>query len=119
MLTGLAYTRALRTHLLTSAALCSMLLLNLDDESLRQRLSFLHEDLMNEGCSSESVIDDSSIQQLLQTVTNQMDEERKRSRTGSLLISYMEQVSLLKFFLYAERTGQWKLHLQCITRMIP
>jgi len=31
----------------------------------------------------------------------------------------MDQVSLLKMFLYAERTGDWMLHLYCITKMIP
>ena len=29
----------------------------------------------------------------------------------------MEQMLLLKMVLYAERTGDWKLHLHCITRM--
>lgn len=48
-----------------------------------------------------------------------MAEEKKKSQTRHLWIRYMEQVSLLKMFLYAERTGDLTLHLQCIRRMIP
>jgi len=44
---------------------------------------------------------------------------KKHSRTGSSWISYMEQVPRMKMFLYAERTGNWTLYLQCVSRMLP
>jgi len=48
-----------------------------------------------------------------------MEKESAKSRTGKLWINYMALVSLIKMFLYAERTGDWKLHLSCVQGMIP
>src|SRR6218665_4016025 len=65
------------------------------------------------------VLEDTEIRDLRKTISNAMDEERRKSRTGALWINYMDQVSLLKMFLYAVRTGDRMLHLYCITKMIP
>jgi len=118
MLTGHAYARA---HLLTSAALSAMLLLKHDqlDDDQREKLCSLHKLIMNEQCSTDSVLGDTAMQQAMTTIANLMDEEKKNSQTESSWISYMEQVSLMKMFLYAERTGNWTLYLQCVRRMLP
>jgi hypothetical protein len=84
MMTGHAYARAVRAHLLTSAALCSLLLLKLEDKQLRHKLSSLYEQLMNADCPTDMVLQDSAIQQLLDTVSNLMDEQNRKSRTGRL-----------------------------------
>ena len=41
------------------------------------------------------------------------------SRTGKLWLNYVKFVYIIKLFLYAERTGNWELHLHCISQMIP
>jgi len=122
MMTGHAYSRAVRAHILTSAALFSLLLTNngvLDDESLKEKLKSLHEQLLSGDCATERILDDGTVQTFMTTMADIIDEQKQQSRTGKLWINYLEQVSILKMFLYAERTGDWKLHLQCIRRMIP
>ena len=40
------------------------------------------------------------------------------SRTSKLWIQYLYHVSLVKDFIYAERTGDWNLHLVTVKRML-
>lgn len=44
---------------------------------------------------------------------------KETSRTGRLWIQYFEQVSTMRMFIRAERTGDWELHLHCIRQMLP
>src|SRR6218665_728528 len=120
MMTGHEYSRAVRAHLLTSISLLAMLLSNhehLNREDQRQKLCSLQALLMNTDCSNVDVFEDTAIRDLHKTISNAMNEERRKSRTGDLWINYMDKVSLLKMFLYAERTGFWRLHLYCSTKM--
>lgn len=122
MMTGHAYVRAVRAHILTSAALFSLLLPNnedLIDESQRGKINSTLEQLLDGGCATDILLGDATIQTFMTTVANIIEDEKQKSPTGKLWISYLKQVSILKMFLYAERTGDWKLHLQCIRRMIP
>src|SRR6218665_2119837 len=126
MMSGHAYSRAVRAHLLTSAALLVMLLSNHEhqnDENQRQKMcllqALLQALLIDTDCSNVDVLEDTAIRDLRKTISNAMDEERRKSRTGALWINYMDQVSLLEMFIYAEGTGDWMLHLYCITKMIP
>src|SRR6218665_2614580 len=67
MMTGHAYSRAVRAHLLTSAALHAMLLSaheQLNDESQRKRLYSLHALLINIDCSNIDVLEDTAIHEL-------------------------------------------------------
>ena len=122
MMTGHAYARAVRAHILTSAALFCLMLTSsqdLNDESQKEKLSSMREQLLKGDCATESLLDDDTMQTFMNTIASIIDEEKQKSRTGKLWINYLEQVSILKMFLYAERTGDWKLHLQCIKKMIP
>ena len=35
-------------------------------------------------------------------------------RTASLWLQYMDMVDILRMFIKAERTGNWRLHLQAL-----
>ena len=107
---------------MTSAALSSMLIFNHDefnDDNRNEKFTSLCENILKGICDTDSVLAATAVQQLMTTVANLMEEERKKSRTGRLWISSMEQVSILKLFLYAKRTGDWSLHLHCIRSIIP
>ena len=87
MSTGHAYARAVQAHMLTSAALSSILLMNHDDmydEEQRKKMCSIHDLLMNGNCSTNSVVDETAAKQLMNTVGNLMDEEMNKSRTGAL-----------------------------------
>ena len=43
---------------------------------------------------------------------------RERSRTAKLWLQYLSYVRVLKDFIRAERTGNWKLHLQSVHAML-
>jgi len=46
-------------------------------------------------------------------------EHLKNSRTANLWLQYMKMMDVLRMFLKAERTGNWKLHLQAMYDMLP
>ena len=46
-------------------------------------------------------------------------ESIKSSRTATLWIQYMDMVDTLSKFIWAERTGNWELHLQAVSEMLP
>ena len=43
----------------------------------------------------------------------------ERSRTAALWIQYLEIVDILRSLMRAERTVNWELHLEALTRMLP
>ena len=121
MLTGHAYARAVRAHLLTSAAICGHMLSHSEflNESYVAKLNEVQTSMLTEENFTETIEQKDILQEAEEVLTALMANESAKSRTGKLWINYMELVSLLKMFLYAERTGDWKLHLSCIQRMIP
>jgi len=48
-----------------------------------------------------------------------MCETESKGPTAKLWIQYMRMVNLAKEFVFAERTGNFELHLKCISDMIP
>ena len=58
----------------------------------------------------------------LKAVTNTVEKakhELEQSRTAKLWFQYLDMVSILRDFIWSERTGDWKLHLRSLTRMLP
>ena len=50
-----------------------------------------------------------------------MEEKQKlsKSRTAKLWLQYMTMIDVLRTFLKAERTGNWKLYLHTVKEMLP
>ena len=122
MLSGHAYARALRAHIITIAALTSLLLdsheyletINVD------KLQQIHTDLLhNSEYSTESVTDNKYVQQLSNLIDELESKSALQSRTARLWINYLHQARLILLFLRAERTGDWKLHMYSVRKMIP
>ena len=57
--------------------------------------------------------------QELQTAVEATKEALKDSRTSKLWIQYSDMIYILRKFIFAERTGNWKLHLQSLGEMLP
>src|SRR6218665_794789 len=71
MMTGHAYSRAVRAHLLTSAALLTILLSNHEhqnDENQRQKMCSLQALLIDTDCSNVNVLEDTAIRDLRKTI---------------------------------------------------
>ena len=121
MMTGHAYARALRAHLLSSAAIVSKLL---DQPECLSgvdlpHLKAIHKALLNGECPASSVEDEECVNQLSHVIDTLMVQAAAQGRTGKLWVEYLKQVSMIRRFIRAERTGDWDLHLHAVSEMIP
>ncbi|ELU05771.1 hypothetical protein CAPTEDRAFT_216916 [Capitella teleta] len=83
----------------------------------KESLSALHKAII--GQKPVDLEDEKVTQTLIEKNQQWIITEKERSRTERLWLNYMEQVSLIKLFIYAERTGDWALHLNSIRQIIP
>ena len=80
------------------------------------------EELLASFIDGEVTIDDVSgseaVQNLEICLQRCKDYLSSKSRTSKLWIQYLEYISILKLFIYAERTGNWNLHLLANSQML-
>ena len=75
----------------------------------------LCESLMDETIS----VDDVCSADVIQRITTILEEKivsLNSSRTASLWLQYMKMVDILRQYIRAERTGNWALHLDAISK---
>ena len=56
---------------------------------------------------------------LINVMDSLMEDAATHLRTATLWVEYLKQVSLIRHFIRAERTGDWDLHLHVVSEMIP
>lgn len=121
MLTGHAYARALRAHMLSVSSLVGKMLdtpecltgLDLD------RIKSLHELLLNGEYEVDALEMECAVEQLTEILAGLQADLAAESRTAKLWMEYLQMVRLMLLFLRAERTGNWELHMYCVAAMIP
>ena len=117
MLSGHQYARALRAHFLTQIALQKELLDSIEvDASLRETIVILHKEMMKTGCD---VSENHELTAIAEQLTSCLHLLVSKSRTAKLWMQYSQQVSIMRRFVRAERSGDWPLHLDSIKSMIP
>ncbi|KAJ8881758.1 hypothetical protein PR048_018244 [Dryococelus australis] len=100
-ISGHAFSRAVRAHMLISQALITMIL------GMENLFGVYQEELHKlflEVSTSEKMISD--------TVESPVLSYCK------LWVQYLRQVDILRLFIRAERSGDWELHLQCVRSML-
>ena len=83
-----------------------------------QEARSLFDELMNKRKSAEDV----SAADVLTRIQDLLGEQRdlmKDNRTALLWLQYLDMVDILRMFIKAERTGNWRLHLQALSEMLP
>ena len=45
--------------------------------------------------------------------------KHSKTKTGNFWIKFQDMINIMKDFFTAERTGNWKLHLKILMKMIP
>ena len=76
------------------------------------------EKVLSKDMCPQAINDDKIVQSLMQKFA--MNKcSLKSSRTASLWIQYMDMIDILRRFIKAERTGNWKLHLKSMQEMLP
>ena len=120
MLTGHAFSRAVRAHILTLPALLRVLVEDADWESNIDKdcMTSLYQDTVKQDQHSDTV-DNKILQHFEQLLVHGLDKAATGSRTGKLWVQYVYQVLLMLKFITAEQTGNWQLHLHCMEEMIP
>ncbi|KAE8737145.1 hypothetical protein FOCC_FOCC017394 [Frankliniella occidentalis] len=121
MVTGKAYSRAVRAHFLTQEALGAMLLDRATmDTATKDGVMQLYEDfLQKKDVSAEEVAKSPVALRLGELLYAAGEEEANNSSTGKLWWLYFKLVGLLRCFIRAERTGDWKMHLESVKAMLP
>ncbi|KAK3894757.1 hypothetical protein Pcinc_001481 [Petrolisthes cinctipes] len=120
MLTGHAFSRAVRAHILTLLAFINVLIKSdMESQPDKEHLIRQYQDTVDTGEGAAEIDKDERLQEFQQLLTHHLDQAATQSRTGKLWVQYIHQVLLMLHFIRAERTGNWKLHLHCVQEMIP
>lgn len=141
MLSGKAYARAVRGHLLVVAALNSVLMEKTYGHQVPSNKENVHEpsdiistdgtsasDLeeatepLHEVISGDMTLDDIEASEAIGQISDRLKATKtslKEIATSRLWLQYIEMVNILRQFLRAERTGDWDLHLQFLQEMLP
>ena len=144
MMTGKAVSRAVRGHLLVDAALNTILVADtynvpvptqdVLDGAMENEDPKIEEiphgavttdlttarELFDQAVSSLAVEDVCSAE-VLERIKSKLNNTKQTmtSRTARLWVQYLEMVDIMKKFIKAERTGNWRLHFQSVYDMLP
>lgn len=135
IISGKAYSRAIRGHILTDWALNTLLFTELygtedgADSADTEKIFSASDELMEfftvylgalEGHTDmRSIEENLSLAEVAKKFSSLKQSLSEKSRTAKLWIQYMEMIDILKKFIQAERTGNWDLHLQAVEAMLP
>ena len=120
MMSGKAYARAVRAHMLTHQAVGTVLLeCSSIDAALQEEISSCYVSLFDKTATLQDIESSDSLNELTTLLEKKMEEAAATGRTAKLWVQYMHSVSIIKLFVLAERSGDWKLHLYCVQRMLP
>ena len=79
-----------------------------------KRLETIDDMLLNKYFPNQNIVHEQAVDQLTKLLDDLAEELTKKSRTGKLWIEYLNMMLLL--CIRAERTGDWTLHLFCISK---
>ena len=79
----------------------------------------LFNQLMSKEKSWVEVNDEGIWESIREFVEATKESLRKQSRTSALWLQYIEMTQILRRFIKAERTGNWELHLEALSEMLP
>lgn len=118
ILTGHAYSRAVRGHILLHLTLAKLVLnmLHVSDDQKQSVLNVLN------GVGSPlfpEQLDKSLLNDVMDSFYEKLCELELRGPTAKLWVQYFHLVTIVKRFIEAERSGDWFLHLHTVQQMLP
>lgn len=120
ILSGHAYARAVRAHLLVHTTISQMILNDMDiNDDEKETIKTLLQDMRTEPLSEERIIKNEQLTSLQSKIINKLNDLKENGPTAALWIQYYHMVTIMKQFIAAERAGDWKSHLSCVHKMIP
>ena len=120
MLTGHAFSRALRAHILSFTAIginiCKMV------DSTEDDTEFI-KNFFGQWSTEPALLGDCNVEQHISSATNKFLEMlnilENRGPTAKLWVQYFKCITIALQFIEAERLGNWELHLQSVEKMLP
>lgn len=107
MLTGHAFSRAVRAHILTLLALIQVLLETADwgNQTNKNYLASLYQDAVDQDKGSVEIYEDETLREFQHLLTQHLEGAATQSRTGKLWVQHINQVLLMLNFIWAARTS--------------
>lgn len=117
-LSGKAYARSVRGHLLTQNALAEIIMsqVNLEEDERLFLVQFYSE--VNRENFAKFTTDEKFLN-IKEKFTKFTVDLKQRSPTARYWVQYFFMVELIKNFVQAERTANWDMHLQTLYEMLP
>lgn len=120
MLTGHAYARAVRGHLLAQLALAKFVVKEI--QLTEEDRTFVREVLSNfkhDPPTDTSILENPALQDIGEALKNQLRNLERNGPTARLWIQYFRMINIMKNFIQAERSGDWYGHLRAVQEMLP
>ena len=89
----------------------------ISDEDLNT-LKSLHENFIDCKSHGENIINCKIIKKLNCSLEKLMDRHGESSRTAKLWIRYIRYIDIAKYFIAAERAGNWQNHVGSTAKML-
>ncbi|GBM02352.1 hypothetical protein AVEN_31260-1 [Araneus ventricosus] len=120
ILTGHAYSRAVRGHTLLLIALSKIIFSEMNLTSEEQQFMDAYLNDWHEAMPSFSKVEELRIlNDVKKKYKNKCLQLKETGPTSKLWVQYLDMVLVLKDFIRAERMGDWRAYLSTIKRMIP
>ena len=88
------------------------------ENDLLKQVSVLYNNMIEGSVSADKICSDNVIVKISEAIAEKK-EQLKYSRTAKLWLQYMDMIDILRKYIRAERTGNWELHLQTLSKMLP
>lgn len=120
MLNGHAYARCVRAYNLTACALINVMKDQFPEikESLTT-LETCSKEILENKCNEAEILEDPTVKTALNQFNETLNDVKTLSNTTKLWINLLEAIDLIIMFIYAERSGNWDLHLRTTIKMLP
>ena len=115
ILSGKAYARALRGHILIHSALVKLIFTDMISSDL------ISEDVLIQLATFNTTANIDTIDTVVKQVEDAMEKwiaNHSEFRTAMFWHHYIDYIDIVKCYVRAERTGDWLLHLSCVDQML-
>ena len=116
MMTGKAYTRAVRGHMMSASAVLSLLLEEFWDSLTTDEQAQLVK--IYDSPNPEEYKNDPIAVHVMRWFTTKNEEVCSKSRTAALWLNYVHYIEIVQQFITAERTSNFALHISTTKQMI-
>lgn len=116
-MSGHAYGRAIRAHILWHQAIANIVWhhLDLSDEETTE-LAIIFNDMYR---SAVLKVDNNCVKSVERKFRDRLVQIESNGPTAKLWVQYFRMISLLKCFIQAESMVDWQLHLETMQQMLP